>query len=217
MTGGGPVVGKIARRTFAVALAVLLTGASCVSCASTTELSNFQTMTGVTISVVTTTSATSSSQQATQVCASPLTSPSNETVATDQRTSAEKTDGTEVLPRELVGIWCSTDGESAEMVYEFHSDGSYAFTGNLWVDQPGGRTSLVTSAQGNATLDGDILVLRPVDGTEAFVDAAVPSSNYSHDIDSTPTRHQWSLSDDGAVLVITGSGNIAVDYTRVTT
>jgi subtilisin family serine protease len=115
------------------------------------------------------------------------------------------------LPTELVGTWSSTGG-SAQLIYRFAPDGTYEHSGALTQQRPSGVFSFAVSAVGTVTVDGSVLVLQPVSGTQELRDPDAPSSNWTRPVDTTPERYGWTV--QGSQLALTDANHSTITYDR---
>lgn len=122
---------------------------------------------------------------------------SKKTPPGDQQTP----DAAHVLPREFEGLWTSVGQGSAETIYRFRTDGSYDKVSILLQQRPSGIFSFTVTASGNATLDGDQLILTPFGGTQAMEDPDSPSSNFNKPLtDLTPDQFGWAFQEGHLML-----------------
>lgn len=122
------------------------------------------------------------------------------------------------LPRELLGLWCSTDGRAAEQQYLFDSSGTFGFHGYLWQERPEGQATFERTTSGFASVQGDELVLDIRDGTSILVEpiesVRAGMTTSASTLKPTSERHHWSVRGDGNLLILTDQNGVEVDYER---
>ena len=80
-----------------------------------------------------------------------------------------------MLPADLVGTWQYVEADAA-LSYQFTADGGVVYAGDL-VTSNGCTYETQTSYTGYVRLQGNVLTLTPVDGTQASNDCGQVSSS----------------------------------------
>jgi hypothetical protein len=105
------------------------------------------------------------------------------------------------LPAPLVGNWRGIDKRSAEVVYQFHSDGTYESTRVLMRHRPQGTFTLSVTAAGTVQVDGDELTLTQQGGRVTKDDPGSPSSSFDRPL-SPLHRLTYSWSVEAGLLTL---------------
>lgn len=123
------------------------------------------------------------------------------------------------FPRELWGLWCSTDDRAAEQQYLFESSGAFGFHGYLWQERPEGPATFERTESGVASVEGDVLVLDIRDGASVLVEpiesGPAGTTTSVNPVKPTSERHHWSVRDGGNLLILINQQGVEVDYDRV--
>ncbi|MEU6553311.1 hypothetical protein ABZ915_23970 [Streptomyces sp. NPDC046915] len=102
------------------------------------------------------------------------------------------------------------------MAYRFLPDGRYRFMGLLSYSGPSGVVQFSQLADGTASVDGNVLYLRPTSVTRTRQDPGDPAGDYTDQPgDPTPETRAWEV--QGDTLTLTGDDGLSVTYQRQST
>ncbi|WP_406482601.1 hypothetical protein [Streptomyces sp. NBC_01615] len=102
------------------------------------------------------------------------------------------------------------------MAYRFLPDGRYRFIGLLSYPGPSGTVQFSNLADGNASVDGNVLLLQPTSVTRTRQDPGDPAGNYTDQPDElTPETRVWEV--QGDTLALTGDDGLRLTFKRQST
>jgi hypothetical protein len=107
----------------------------------------------------------------------------------------------------LIGAWSSTNPGDATFAYRFDQDGTYVWIGVITQPRAAGHFQLTVTATGRFTLEGNTILLEPIEATRTRNDPDDPQGDYvDQPYSLEPARFRWAVEADDALTLTDANG-----------